>query len=408
MADLALVHVANHGVHSLNQSEYRRLAIGIQLVCWHLLILNKLKPKELSKTCPISYLLIFLFWFDFCPYPVKRSCSYLIRRANRWSGPVTYLHGGFNLVQSRQKVQPHCRTEHRETPFGYLPVPGPGDLSLFGRRRLYRRHSHDARLFPPSGISLSRAGKSAHVLSLLVDSGSQKPRTFSRVQQSNCRFGGQVPHGRSSVPQMRRFLCRSCHGNGASIATHSLWTTHDNPSTNQSHVTGMGRSVELWLTYRTKSVLSSTPSLARFLFPTLDLLLRLASESTVIRFPQRTALQLPGGHHVPFRCLYSCSPSSFANPLLPRIERWLLFRAIFHPCPQFGLFAFVDGYCSSRICHHLLRYADLDQSVPVPAVRFHSLGSSLFHGTANDGAVDACQKLIQRSTYISLPWHCLS
>jgi len=33
MADLALVHVANHGVHFLNQSEYRRLAIGIQLVC---------------------------------------------------------------------------------------------------------------------------------------------------------------------------------------------------------------------------------------------------------------------------------------------------------------------------------------------------------------------------------------
>lgn len=32
MADLALVHVANHGVHSLNQSEHRRLAIGVQLV----------------------------------------------------------------------------------------------------------------------------------------------------------------------------------------------------------------------------------------------------------------------------------------------------------------------------------------------------------------------------------------
>lgn len=32
MADLALIHVANYGVHSLNQSEYRRLAIGIQLV----------------------------------------------------------------------------------------------------------------------------------------------------------------------------------------------------------------------------------------------------------------------------------------------------------------------------------------------------------------------------------------
>lgn len=40
MADLALVHVANHGVHFLNQSEYRRLAIGIQLVC------SWLKPKE--------------------------------------------------------------------------------------------------------------------------------------------------------------------------------------------------------------------------------------------------------------------------------------------------------------------------------------------------------------------------
>lgn len=32
MADLALVHVANHGVDSLTQSEYRRLAIGTQLV----------------------------------------------------------------------------------------------------------------------------------------------------------------------------------------------------------------------------------------------------------------------------------------------------------------------------------------------------------------------------------------
>ena len=33
MADLALIHVAHQGVHQLNQSEYRRLAIGTQLVC---------------------------------------------------------------------------------------------------------------------------------------------------------------------------------------------------------------------------------------------------------------------------------------------------------------------------------------------------------------------------------------
>jgi len=32
MADLALAHVAKQGVHSLTQSEYRRLVIGTQLV----------------------------------------------------------------------------------------------------------------------------------------------------------------------------------------------------------------------------------------------------------------------------------------------------------------------------------------------------------------------------------------
>jgi hypothetical protein len=48
MADLALVHVAHHGVHFLNQSEYRRLAIGIQLVC------SWLKPISL----PNSFFLI--------------------------------------------------------------------------------------------------------------------------------------------------------------------------------------------------------------------------------------------------------------------------------------------------------------------------------------------------------------
>ena len=154
----------------------------------------KTRLKFLFKNFPR-----FLFWLDFYPYSVTRSSSYLVRRANRRSGPVTHLHGGFNLVQSRQKVQPHCRTEHRETPFRYLPVPGPSDLSLSGRRRLYRSHTHDARLFPPSGISLPRTGKSAHVLSLLVDSGSKKPGTFSRIQQSNCRFGGQVSHGWSPV-----------------------------------------------------------------------------------------------------------------------------------------------------------------------------------------------------------------
>lgn len=49
MADLALIHVADKYVESLTQSEYRRLAIGTQLV-----IPFPLKPISLTNLVAFS------------------------------------------------------------------------------------------------------------------------------------------------------------------------------------------------------------------------------------------------------------------------------------------------------------------------------------------------------------------
>ena len=201
----------------------------------------------------------------------------------------------------------------------------------------------------------------------------------------------------------RTIRCRES-GNGTPSAVDSLRPAIQWPDIIHLNPARMGAGVAL-LAFRPEAAADAPASLAYLLLLAVDLLLPDGSEPAIVRFPQRSAVQLPGRMHVPLDRIQRGRPPSAADTLLPGIPRRHLLRTTFHNIPQFSIIPAVGSFRPLGDGHHTLRLVPSGRNVAVVLDGFFSLGRSQFHGTADRVTSDDLEELVQCGCRVHLPGH---
>lgn len=147
MADLALNQVSNREISSLKSSEYRRLAVGIELVKdpGYLILFIQWKKKSMSHKTLIH---VWIFYNSIRNIKIWNNHTYIIflflfshdssRRSYLWFRSIKHLLCDIDPAQSCQEIQPDSDAKHGETSLRHFSVPRQGNIFEPRRGCLHR------------------------------------------------------------------------------------------------------------------------------------------------------------------------------------------------------------------------------------------------------------------------------